>query len=281
MFGLCCTAKLRVRAVCTYITYLDSQMARCNSKLKCERCPTCFKRFHTPSDVLKHRRLSRVDSICRLAYLEEVSETLDISDEINDEGDMVDSSRRKHGLETVYQHDPSLREPRHSKVHWSKLRGAEDIWKRQALDEQQDNQHVAIEDHTVEELTNELTMDLFPDAAKVIGEGQHLFQLFPSHSNVYHPFASKSEWELARWLMLSGLTVSSVADFLRQEYVSLSSKPGPMLTNHAGTSEPTVFCDIPSITIISAEPPTAPSVAVTRDHRPRREDKQTDCPILP
>ena len=64
-----------------------------------------------------------------------------------------------------------------------------------------------------------LVVDHFPGAAKTLGVGEHLFQLIPQHLNQYHPFTSKSEWDLAKWLMSSGITVSSIQEFLRLDYV--------------------------------------------------------------
>ena len=62
-------------------------------------------------------------------------------------------------------------------------------------------------------------IDYFPGAAKIFGVGEHLFQKVPPHSSRYHPFASKSEWELAKWLMSSGISVSSITEFLHLDYV--------------------------------------------------------------
>lgn len=37
--------------------------------------------------------------------------------------------------------------------------------------------------------------------------------------NPYYPFASKQEWETARWLLLSGCSQSTVDDFFHLSYV--------------------------------------------------------------
>ena len=42
-------------------------------------------------------------------------------------------------------------------------------------------------------------------------------------NNVYYPFASKAEWELAEWLSLSSLSQSFVNEFLHLDWVRLAT----------------------------------------------------------
>ena len=42
-------------------------------------------------------------------------------------------------------------------------------------------------------------------------------------SNIYYPFSGKAEWELASFLLSSGLSMRKINEFLRLKMVSQSS----------------------------------------------------------
>jgi len=70
-------------------------------------------------------------------------------------------------------------------------------------------------------------MDTFDGAAQTYGLGQMFMDTFGSDqfsefqkSNLYYPFASRSEWELALWLLRSGLSMRAMDAFLSLPIVS-------------------------------------------------------------
>ena len=70
-------------------------------------------------------------------------------------------------------------------------------------------------------------MDTFDGAAQTYGLGPTFMDTFGSDqfsefrkSNLYYPFASRSEWELALWLLRSGLSMRAIDAFLSLPIVS-------------------------------------------------------------
>ena len=70
--------------------------------------------------------------------------------------------------------------------------------------------------------------DFFPGASKVFGEGETYMDLFDQDkyanermANLYYPFASQSEWELASYLLKSDLSMAAIDEFLNLQLVSL------------------------------------------------------------
>jgi len=79
-------------------------------------------------------------------------------------------------------------------------------------------------------IPNTLTEDRFPGAAQTFGKGQTFldklntdkFSLY-QWENLYYPFASWLEWQLALWLLRSGISMSAIDTFLSLEIVSFSA----------------------------------------------------------
>jgi hypothetical protein len=74
------------------------------------------------------------------------------------------------------------------------------------------------------------TTDIFPGAAEIYGKGVTFMDLFDQdqHSekrkiNLFYPFASKQDWEVASWLSKSGLSMAAIDNFLSLELVSPDS----------------------------------------------------------
>ena len=64
-------------------------------------------------------------------------------------------------------------------------------------------------------------VDEFQGARQTFGKGKTFLDDFNTdpyaaerHANLYYPFASKDEWELASFLLLSGLSMASITKFL-------------------------------------------------------------------
>jgi hypothetical protein len=69
--------------------------------------------------------------------------------------------------------------------------------------------------------------ELFPEASKIFGKGKTYMDLFGDdeyagnrETNLYYPFASQPEWELASFLLKSGLSMVATDEFLKLQMVS-------------------------------------------------------------
>jgi hypothetical protein len=69
--------------------------------------------------------------------------------------------------------------------------------------------------------------ELYPSAAHVYGKGHTFMDVFDAdphadkrEENLYYPFASKQDWEMASWLLRSGLSMTAIDQFLRLQLVS-------------------------------------------------------------
>jgi hypothetical protein len=70
-------------------------------------------------------------------------------------------------------------------------------------------------------------VETFPGSGDTYGKGGTFMDEFQSdkyaghrHTNIYYPFQTRSEWELASWLLRSGLSMQAINDFLNLELVS-------------------------------------------------------------
>jgi hypothetical protein len=71
--------------------------------------------------------------------------------------------------------------------------------------------------------------ELFPGSSESFGKGKTYMDLFDDDeyaenrkTNLYYPFASQPEWELASYLLKSGLSMVAVDDFLKLQMVSVA-----------------------------------------------------------
>ena len=67
----------------------------------------------------------------------------------------------------------------------------------------------------------------FADAAKTWGCGETFMDIFDldghaeqHQENVYHPFASKEDWEMAAYLLYSGLSMALIDDYVSLQLMS-------------------------------------------------------------
>ena len=72
-----------------------------------------------------------------------------------------------------------------------------------------------------------LYRELFPGASETFGRGKTFMDLFDDdenagnrETNLYYPFASQPEWELASFLLKSGLSMVAMDEFLKLQLVS-------------------------------------------------------------
>jgi len=69
--------------------------------------------------------------------------------------------------------------------------------------------------------------DFYPSAAHVYRKGHTFMDIFDAdqyaekrNGNLFYPFASKQDWEIASWLLRLGLSMAAIDQFLRLELVS-------------------------------------------------------------
>lgn len=75
---------------------------------------------------------------------------------------------------------------------------------------------------------SEFYTESYPGASKPIGQGQTFMEVFDDDGhavhrakNLYYPFASHGEWQVARYLLKSGLSMAAINEFLKLELVCL------------------------------------------------------------
>jgi hypothetical protein len=74
--------------------------------------------------------------------------------------------------------------------------------------------------------------ELYPGASDTFGQGETYMKLFDEDEhaekrkkNLYYPFASQPEWELASFLLRSGLSMKATDEFLKLQMVSADVPP--------------------------------------------------------
>jgi hypothetical protein len=70
----------------------------------------------------------------------------------------------------------------------------------------------------------------FPGASQAFGKGETFLDIYNKddyadkrNDNLYYPFATQSEWELASFLLKSGLSMAQTDEFLKPELVCFKS----------------------------------------------------------
>jgi hypothetical protein len=89
---------------------------------------------------------------------------------------------------------------------------------------------MATEDFTsFSDVTGSMHRDEFADAAHVWGAGETFMGKFDlddfadqRKENLYYPFASKEDWEMAAFLLRSGMSMALIDEFLKLQIVSTS-----------------------------------------------------------
>jgi hypothetical protein len=176
------------------------------------RCPVCEHRFPTADAVADH--LSRGQSSCRpeMVDLIKVSDLLTLQDS-KDDRDPED--------------DPDFGD--------SDDRNSEDDRNPPDNHNPSDDFAPDLPDVQMSSPSGDgAVMDAFPNASQVVGAGTTFMDAFDKdrfsearkgnigeqrESNVYYPFASKQDWELASWLLRSRLSMPAIDVFLSIELV--------------------------------------------------------------
>ena len=93
---------------------------------------------------------------------------------------------------------------------------------------------------TIPAIHTDYFYETYPGAAKTYGQGTTFVDECGSDThhgnhknNIYYPFASQQEWELAAFLLKSKLSMSDIDEFLRLDIVSCHwSHPFNLLKCH-------------------------------------------------
>lgn len=80
-------------------------------------------------------------------------------------------------------------------------------------------------EHPTQNEEERFVQDFTPAAGVIKGEADTQFEALREDQNrsddpPWAPFETKKEWELARWLMICGISQSKINDFLKMEIVS-------------------------------------------------------------
>jgi hypothetical protein len=77
-------------------------------------------------------------------------------------------------------------------------------------------------------VTSQFYTEYFPGVSEVFGQGDTYMDLFDEDEYAerrktipYYPFASQPEWEMASYLLKSGLSMAATDEFLKLQLVSL------------------------------------------------------------
>lgn len=88
------------------------------------------------------------------------------------------------------------------------------------------------DDHSIDQETDPppFHTEVYPGAARVCGQGQTFMDIFDEDEharkrdkNLYYPFATQSEWELASFLLRSDLSMAAIDEFLKLQTVKITS----------------------------------------------------------
>lgn len=170
-----------------------------------QHCPSCGKFFKDHTSVARH--MSQPRSGCN-TWLEDLinSTTLSNQDHSMDSPDASD-------IEPI-QDVPGLRDDFYEFGDF----GAEEG----------DVSRVVHGGGTERECSSDFVTDHFPNPPLAHQDGYTFLGLFDSDensihrkTNLYYPFSSRRDWQLAAWLLRSGLSMGKIDSFLSLEMVSV------------------------------------------------------------
>jgi hypothetical protein len=76
--------------------------------------------------------------------------------------------------------------------------------------------------------TDDYFVEAYPNASQVYGRGETFMEIFDAdinaenrRDNLYYPFASRQEWQMASFLLRSSLSMDAIDEFLSLELVGL------------------------------------------------------------
>jgi len=89
--------------------------------------------------------------------------------------------------------------------------------------------------------TDDYFVEAYPNASQVYGRGETFMEVFDADvnaenrkDNLYYPFASRQEWQMASFLLCSSLSITAVDEFLSLELVRLFLQSQSLKADMAG-----------------------------------------------
>ena len=89
--------------------------------------------------------------------------------------------------------------------------------------------------------TDDYFVEAYPNASQVYGRGETFMEVFDADvnaenrkDNLYYPFASRQEWQMASFLLRSSLSITAVDEFLSLELVRLFLQSQSLKADMAG-----------------------------------------------
>ena len=190
-------------------------------------CPRCSKKFKDSSSVLKH--MNQPISSCRIYYEELVQVNDTLLHPANENPPGPTSSHTPHNLFSPPNTDYDF----HMDVDIVNPATQEDLPPQSSAS------------------TFPFFKETHPTASTVYGSGRTFMDIFDEDKyagerakQLYYPFASKDEWELASFLLRSHLSMASIDIFLKLRLVSISS-------TFPGTNFSVFLLDFQSFSVLS------------------------------
>ena len=89
--------------------------------------------------------------------------------------------------------------------------------------------------------TDDYFVEAYPNASQVYGRGETFMEVFDADvnaenrkDNLYYPFASRQEWQMASFLLRSSLSITAVDEFLSLELACLFLQSQSLKADMAG-----------------------------------------------
>lgn len=166
-------------------------------------CPQCQRRFSSKRGVIAHQ--SQPHGACRLYFTELVT--------------IAEAVRQSH------QQEPSQDHQQSQNVHANNL--AQDPTPP-PFDHEGFDEAPSVELNSgATEIHPHLTKDVYPDSGTIREQGPTFMDVFNQDTfseqrkgNLYYPFASRDEWDLASFLLQSNLSMAMIDRFLSLKIVS-------------------------------------------------------------
>ena len=173
-------------------------------------CQRCGKKFQDTARVLNH--MNQPVSLCR-TYYEEVLQ-------------IAEAVRHREDLEQSRTHLPD-NQP-HKMDHSIDAPGPNTTDEPMARDEETlGNNTTANFDTASSPSNNPFPTEFYPGASRIFGSGSTFMDNFDKdqfseerQTHLYYPFASKNEWQMASFLLRSGLSKAATDQFFKLELVS-------------------------------------------------------------
>ena len=183
------------------------------------RCPRCSKPCKNGTRLLQHMNNPASQCILFLDELVKLSEAV---------GSSQDNDSERQPESCVVQEDSPMNEPH----------DYSDMVPRPGQENSPSNQWFS---DAARASTDDYFVEAYPNASQVYGRGETFMEVFDADvnaenrkDNLYYPFASRQEWQMASFLLRSSLSITAVDEFLSLELVRLFLQSQSLKADMAG-----------------------------------------------